>query len=630
MAVYNTEVRMIDMTMKSLLILLVLAATATSCDSAPGLELLGRELFEGPPREAVFFSGGMIIASGGAVMVIPAGKPLENGIMLPLGGLPSDIEIIGARAWIAVTGSGLAGIDLGDPSAPHSWTACRIEDAHSCASAGDFLIVSGVRSGLYLFDTSGIATGEPLSPLYRLADMAPGAELVSAGDLIAAASGSEVILLKVNGVGKALDEISRIKAPGKIDRAVMSADRVLHLLSREGEVFRYDVRDPASPVQLSPLPEKKIRDICLGSEGGMALLGSGMIMPFPVQRSYERSGEAIPADPRYSLMNDEGMPRSPAFPGSSIRCGGDRIVTFGPKTGFHFYRNDRGYTRAQGKIEADGFAFELAVSGDHIYLANGMDGLRIGRTGEDGSVKWAGHARTGEARDVAIEDGILVLADGAGGARFYNIDLPESPALLSTWQTSSYLSSVKVRSGVAYFAGGLHGVAAVDFTDPAAPSLAWSEKLSEVRGLDVDDDYLYVADGFSGFRIYSLAGDVPVLVSTMDTPGWVSDLSVSGDLLYIADGQRGFMIADISDRSAPAQLGRIETGGIARTIHARGDTVFLATQSLGVTVVDASNPRRPVMAARYGTVDDARGVFSDERFVYLASGSGGLYIFRYK
>ncbi len=625
--------------LKSLFILLVLAATTTSCTSAPEFELLGRELFEGPARNAACFDGGMILAAGGAVIVIPDGTPPGEGVFLPLGGKPMDIEIIGSKAWIAVNGIGLVGLDLYDLANPKVWTAYEIADIRSCASVGSFLIVGGDRSGLYLFEADSTPFSDLLSLLSHVEGPAPGIKLASAGNLTAAVSGSEVILIQIIFATDSLYEISRFEAPSKIT-AVELKHSILHLLSPEGVVYRYNVDDSRQPESISPLPEKNISDICLiGRGGGLALLESGRIVPFPVPLVNRFPNDSLPAgalyteplpsDPQYSLMRGEGITKSPSFPGTSIRCSKDRLITFGPKTGFNFYKNEKGYSRAKGSIPANGFAMELTVRGDYIYLANGRDGLRIGRIDKDGAVEWTGHVQTDEARDVAIEDDVLVLADGASGIRFYRITVPDSPALLSTWESLSYLSAVKLRAGRAYLAGGLRGIEVVDFMDPTAPSLVWNEKLSEVRGLDVDDNHLYVADGFDGFRIYSLAGDVPQLVSTMDTPGWASDLCVSGDLLHIADGQRGFMTVDISDRTAPAKLGRIELGAIARTLDMRGNVVFIATQTLGITAVDVSNPRKPVVSARYRTVDDARGAFADDRFVYLASGSGGLYIFRY-
>ena len=47
--------RMRNIMLKSLFIIIVLAATAASCSGAPEFELVERELFEGPPRDVGFF-----------------------------------------------------------------------------------------------------------------------------------------------------------------------------------------------------------------------------------------------------------------------------------------------------------------------------------------------------------------------------------------------------------------------------------------------------------------------------------------------------------------------------------------------------------------------------------------------
>jgi hypothetical protein len=631
--------------LRNLLVILVVAATATSCTSAPEFELTSRGLFEGPARDAAILDGNIILAAGGAVRVIAEGTPPEEGLVVPLGGKPMDITVTGsadrdgadATVWIAVNGVGVVAIDLSDPANPREWTAYEIKDALSCAVAGQFLAVNGLKSGLYLFDTADITRPESLTLIGHLEKTASAASLSSSGGVVTVTYGTTAILIDAST--GTMNERSRLEAPSKIVAAMLRRS-ILHLLSPEGVVYRYDVGDPSRPEPLPPLPENNISDICIGQEGGLALLETGLIIPFQIPHlkrspegsstSGERCSISLPSDPRYSLVNVSGITRSPVFPGSAIRYGGEKLVTFGEKTGFHCYGLDKGSTRAIGEVPAEGFAFDLIASGEYVYVANGRDGLRIGRVDESGRIEWTGHAPTEMARDIAIEDDILVLVNANKGVKFYRVGIPDSPVLLSTLDSEAYNSAVKVRAGRAYLAGGLRGIEVVDFSNPEDPAIIWREKLSEVRGLAVDDGYLYVADGLDGFRIYSLAGDVPELMSAMDTPGWVSDLFISGDILHVADGQRGFMTVDVGDRSAPKRLGRVMTGAIARSIHARGDAVFVATQELGITAVDVSVPENPVIAARYQTVDDARGVFADDRFVYLASGSGGLYIFRYK
>ncbi len=238
------------MMLRSLLILLALAATATSCTSAPEFEMLERELFEGPPRDAAFLEGhrtmewarGIILASGGAVMVIPEGTPPGEGLVIPLSGEPLEIETIGTNAWIAVSGVGLVAIDLSDPADPMVVTAFELEDISSCASAGTSLIVSSTKSGLYLFDAAFVPLSEPLSPVARLENITPVTTIASAGLITAAVSGGDVIMVAMNLGAGSFNEVSRFEAPSKIISAEIIRS-ILHLLSPEGVVYRYDIHD---------------------------------------------------------------------------------------------------------------------------------------------------------------------------------------------------------------------------------------------------------------------------------------------------------------------------------------------------------------------------------------------------
>jgi len=626
---------MSGVTLKSILMTLVLAVAANSCASPPEFEPAGRELFTGPARDARLIqwgpvksgSTGVILSGGGAVMIIPAGGAER---LVQLEGIPLDTGNVGTNVWLAAEGTGLVGIDISDIDAPKSWTAVEMDDIRSMAVTGRFIVVSGDESGLRLFDARATRYGEAPRLVQRLEETAPGTRLSATGMFVAAARGSRVLLFELRTSPPGMEQTAAITVPAQIRKVSASVWRTLHILTTEGEVLRYDLADRSDPKEMSPLPEKNVSDFYLRREGGLALLDSGKIVPFSLPLSRDTSGGPLSPGPRYSLMLGDGMTKSPSFPGSSIRHLKGGFLTFGPDAGFNFFEYEGGYVRAKGHIPSNGICIDVISGGDRIYVADGKDGLRIGRVGDDGSVEWTGHVRTTEARGAAIEKGILALADGKGGAKFYDVSDPDSPVLLSKLESPSYLSAVRVRSGKAYFAAGFGGVEVVDFSDPGSPRLVWKEKLSEVRGLDVDDRYLYVANGFEGFRIYSITGDIPRFMSELDTPGWASGLRVSGDLLHVADGQRGFLVADVSDRSAPVQLGRVETGAIARSLDVRGDVVFIADQVLGVTAVDVSDPRRPVIAARYDTVDDARGVAADGRFVYLASSSGGLYILRYR
>jgi len=285
--------------------------------------------------------------------------------------------------------------------------------------------------------------------------------------------------------------------------------------------------------------------------------------------------------------------------------------------------------RVLDRFATRGFAIDLIAVNNLLYVANGYDGVRIGKVDRNGTIDWISHIQTNEARDVALAADCLVIADGAGGIKTADVADPRHPRIIGKHSSPYFMSAVVVQGTKAYCAGGLGGVEIVDIADPRRPSLVWQERFSEVRGIWVSGQYLYFADGFRGFRIFSLGGKEPAPLSVLDTPGWNCDCFVEGNAAYLADGGRGIVIADIANKKKPRMLGSVSLGTIAREIHLRGRTLFVASNTKGIAAVDVSNMRKPVVASWHQTVDDGRGVFADSEFVYLASGSGGVYVFRY-
>lgn len=611
-----------------LLISAAICAAVSGC-SAARLELVSRSMLQGPARGAAFFDGGVLLATGGAVIVVPDGDLPENGVVLQLDGEPMDLATAGRSAWAAARGAGLVAFDLSDPRAPSASLVHRSLKANSCAASGGRLLLADDSAGLLLFDIT-----DPLRP--RLADTRGpgriGTRCAASGEIFAVSAGDSVEFYALDGSG-ALARAGSIVLSSAVRRCVFAGNALL-VLCHDGTVRRYDAADPETPRPLPALPETGVSGIAFDGENGIAVRRDDTLIRFSRSGSGAFTGGPDPdggqASLRYALspaVLSAGR-RDPR--GLSIEAHGGRAVLFGPEDGFHIFDLSGGSAMPAGTVETNGFAIEVFVRDGYVYLANGRGGLRVGRLDGGGAVIWTKRIPIEDARDATIVGDVLVVACGGGGSRYYRLDSPGEPREVGAQGSPFYLSAVVTTGTLACFAGGLGGAEIVDFADPSRPRLVWRERFSEVRGLDTDGERLYLCDGFEGVRIFSLGpGGRPAPLSRLDTPGWCCDAFVSGRTLYIADGGSGVATVDISDPAAPALLGSIGVGAIAREIHARGTTLFVAAQTNGIAAVDCSDPRRPVLAAHHPSVDDARGVFDDGRFVYLASGSGGLYILRY-
>ena len=654
---------------------------AVALQQAASLAPLSRSLVEGPSRAACFLgeSRNLILGAGAGIVVLRAVDSLERLSFLPLDGKPYDIAVKGSYAYVAAFESGLEVIDASDAGKPREIFSFRAPRVICCAvsdgGAGSkgALFLADADSRLYAFDLA-----RPDAPLARgeMTLPAPVIGLAAEKDLLCVLSSRAFTVFRVleDASLKSLAEVSipggagasgakkeALPEAGAFDvRKGSLGGAVLCVLSSQGEARLWDLSTPEKPISLGALNLKNVAEVSLDSAGGMCVTAKMEVIPFTVARSAESNGsgaaqrlivgKAIKGVGARRLASaadsGAGAPRRGAL--SAFRVGRDRFALVEPFGGASLFDYDgrRGEARALGRFETGGFALNLVASHGLLYVANNFDGVRIGRVGGDGAVDWIGHLALEEARDVALDGTSLFIANGASGLVAADVSDPRRPRIVGRYpspyslsaipdllrgsQSSYYLCALTVRGGKAYCAAGLGGVEIFDVSDRKHPRLFWRERFSEVRGIDTDGRFLYFADGYKGFRIFSLLAGKPSPVSALGTGAWNSDCMVAGDIAYLGNGGSGVMTVDVSDRGHPRTLGSIRLGSIVREVFVLGKTLFVANERGGVAALDVSDPRNLSVAAKAPTADDARGIFADGTLVYSANGEGGVYVFKYE
>jgi hypothetical protein len=620
--------------------------------AASELALLSRTLVQGPARAVAFSRDVVVIGAGCGIAILRNGDALRNPAYVPLEGEPNEIIVNGTLAYVAASSGGLVVLDISDPGAPKETFRYEAVRAERIALAGGTLFVADAQSRLFLFDCA-----DPREPRFLERKQLPAAvfSIAAEGDLLAIVYPGKTSICRV-APGGAMRELSEA-APGidtdnrggaKISRdakkGILSGG-VLFILNSAGEILCWDLGKPERPSPIEPIRVKGVADIAAANGKGMLLTNLQYLLPFEIERPAGAArgarvklgsgkGFAIESVNRYAQPIATGNPGAGGSTGETRRATGvfiegARLAVVAPFDGVRIFALERGGAKLVDFFPTRGFAISLVAADGVLYVANGYDGVRIGRVGRGGAVDWIGHIQTVEARDVALGGGYLFIADGTGGLKTADVRDPANPKIIGRHASPYFMSALVVRNGRAYCAGGLGGVEIVDVAEPRHPSLVWRRDFSEVRGIDVDDRYLYFADGYEGCRIYSLAAGAPAAVSVLDTPGWNCDCFVVRNIAYLADGGAGISVVDVSDRKKPRVVGSLSLGTVARAVHALEKTLFVAAHTRGVAAIDVSNPGRPSIAAWYDTADDARGIFADGDFVYAASGSGGVYLFKY-
>lgn len=151
--------------------------------------------------------------------------------------------------------------------------------------------------------------------------------------------------------------------------------------------------------------------------------------------------------------------------------------------------------------------------------------------------------------------------------------------------------------------------------------------LGEAFEVVIHDTLAYVADGFSGLRIFDVSDPAnPNQIGNWDTPDNNLGLTFDDDQVLLADGSRGFQIVDVSDPENVALLGSADTEGFARRVRVRGDLAFIVDYRPGLLIYDVSQPDNPQLIGQSQTNGDARGVHLGSTEAYIAASTGGLRI----
>jgi hypothetical protein len=233
----------------------------------------------------------------------------------------------------------------------------------------------------------------------------------------------------------------------------------------------------------------------------------------------------------------------------------------------------------------------------------------------------------GDARGVAIDGDLAVVADGSAGLRCIDITDLSGVTSLGSYDTPGQAWGVAVAGNHAFVADGSAGLRVVDITNPGAPvELGGYDTPSDARGVAVAGDYAFVADGTGGLVVIDIANpSSPMSVGSYDTPGEALGIFVAGDRAYVADGSAGLRIVDITDPTAPTSLGSYDTPGEAHAVCVAGTHAFVADGIGGLQVVDVTDPTSPTWGGSSAVSSDARGIAVSGNHAYVTDHAAGLH-----
>jgi hypothetical protein len=168
-----------------------------------------------------------------------------------------------------------------------------------------------------------------------------------------------------------------------------------------------------------------------------------------------------------------------------------------------------------------------------------------------------------------------------------------------------------------------------DVSEPASPTvLGKTAPLpNDVSDLYVSGGCAYVATLEDGLRVVDVSNPTaPIEIGFYNTPGVARGVTVAGGYAYVADGYSGLRVVDVSDPAAPTEVGFYDTPGYAIEVTVAGDYAYVADHDEGLRMIDVSDPAAPAEVGSYEMGDKIRGVVVAGGYAYVAGGGGLLVV----
>jgi hypothetical protein len=258
-----------------------------------------------------------------------------------------------------------------------------------------------------------------------------------------------------------------------------------------------------------------------------------------------------------------------------------------------------------GNYDTPGFAYGVAVSGDHAFVADTGSGLQVIDISYFMNPTLLGNCDTpGGALGVAVSGDHAFVADYDYGLQVIDISDPANPALVGSCYPPGVACGIAISGDYAFMANGNSGLQVIDISDPTNPMpLGSYDTPGTAFGVALSGDYAFVADCSFGLQVIDISDPTdPKLLGNCDTPGDAWDIDVSGDHAFVpVAGSHGLHVVDISDPTDPKLLGNCDTWDNPFAVAVSGDHAFVAIVGSGLQVIDISDPTDPTLVGSCNT-----------------------------
>lgn len=545
---------------------------------------------------------------------------------VPLGFFVHDAVFLGDYLLLATGSTGLQ-VYRYEESQKLTWVAGipGLGDARRVclANRGRIALVATGASGVAVVDLT-----DPSAPVLRttLLDLGEVVDVAVWGSRAAVADGDGRLHLFDGSDPAAFSEVARLDLPGRLGSMTV-AGQTLYVTGADAGLYVVDVRDPVAPGLVGTLLPGQ-RGSWVATRGDQLYLAADesrttsvlSVWDARAPRDLRLTGQVPIEGAIASACASDGMIYLSLFNKTLVTVDVDEpalahIVALS-RGGRHFQT----MVCRQGKVW--GFGSPVSVRVFDVGTPQAPQALALAME------------NFGDVLGVYPHAGALFLLDQASGLHAFDLEAPGGPQLLSSLGFQEPLSAWWTAGDTAYLFGRKGRAWTVDLGDPqrlrkiAETALGEAVTAAVVRGTTA-----FLAAGKAGLRIYDFADPNNPRRLAAYALAWprgefadARDLKLAGDLCLIANGRDGLLLLDVSEPARPRPVGHLPVPGYLRRIWVRETLAFLELSNEGGLLVDFSEPARPMRVGMVEATSGVQEVLFDDDSIWLAQREGGVMV----
>jgi hypothetical protein len=460
----------------------------------------------------------------------------------------SRVEVADDHVYLVHVSTGVHILNVSNPLAPFEEAIYPYAASSDIAIAENRMYLISVLGGFEVADISN-----PLTPTHL-----GNIKIQGRGDLISISNNRAYVA----GDTGSLDilDVSNPLAVTRLGTDSFDADRVtgidahgtlLYMADRDFGMFVIDVSTPASPKGLNKNPERG-EDDRVFITGDLAFYWDD----FPTGvHVLNLANPRIPS--RISVLKPNGAPKE-------IKSMGQYVYMAYFDVDIYDMSNPVNPPHRIFNIQADGkgTAQDIDIQGSLGYVVTDFGGLHVlnlSNPMNPTTIKYLPIASN--VRHVSVS-GTRAYVASNGTVYIIDITAPTLPVVVGSIVisngafSSTRIEDIQAESNTVYMTTSSDELLVYDTSSPTDPIRIGEYHNTEVGNhagglrVKVQDDVVYVADGFEGIRIIDIANPAnPRLLQTLQTHNYARDVFVVDNTINAADSGGGFQSYAASDAS---------------------------------------------------------------------------------